>query len=173
MVFDEISPQPVNIMRKLFAVLSIACVFILSSCASENYSNGERIGMVTQFSKTGIFWKSWEGHLNMTQTGMNSSQAFDFSIDNDREDSTLVKMIDSAASDGWKVKIRYHEVYNKNWWGNRGHTDYFVTSMEILDRNPVGFLKGSSGTSSNTNSVSNGHTVDTIYVVIVGRASKP
>ncbi len=63
---------------------------LLSSCSSENYSNGERIGVITQFSRTGIFWKSWEGHLNATQTGMNSSVPFDFSIDNDSEPPALL-----------------------------------------------------------------------------------
>src|SRR5437899_2949909 len=114
--------------------LSLALITIVSliSC-SENYSNGERIGLITQFSKTGAFWKSWEGHLNMTQTGMNSSTPFDFSIDNDNEPEGLAKTLDSAAQFGWKVKIIYHETMGKNWFGNRGNTDHFVSKCEILD----------------------------------------
>ena len=76
-------------MKKLILALLTLVSICLTSC-SEDYSNGERIGVITQFSKTGVFYKSHEGHLNVTQTGMNSSVPFDFSIDNDREDENLV-----------------------------------------------------------------------------------
>ena len=71
-------------MKKYISFALLAAIFALPGC-SENYSNGERIGVVTQFSNTGVIWKSHEGHLNVTQTGMNSSVPFDFSIDNDNE----------------------------------------------------------------------------------------
>jgi len=143
-------------MKKQFLIL--ISVIYLSSC-SENYSNGERIGLVTQFSNSGQFWKSWEGHLNMTQTGMNSSTPFDFSIDNDNEPEGLVKVLDSAATLGWKVKIVYHETNFKNIFKNRGETDHFVTKCEILDRSPIQTAFGN--THQNT-----GRVIDTIYVVI-------
>ena len=143
-----------------FIALTLVATIFMTSC-SENYSNGERIGLVTQFSKTGIIWKSWEGHLNMTQTGMNSSTPFDFSIDNDNEDSTLVSILDSSATNGWKVKITYHETSGKNWFRNRGETNHFVSNVEVLDKNPIGHAFG------NTENKSSGKVVDTIYVVIV------
>jgi hypothetical protein len=118
-------------MRLLF--LLIAFVSIFSSC-SENYSNGERVGYITQFSTTGVLFKSWEGHLNTSQTGMNSSVPFDFSIDNDNEPPGLVATIDSAATNGWKVKLVYHQTYGKNWFNNRGGTDHFVTSCQVLQK---------------------------------------
>jgi hypothetical protein len=144
-------------MKRVLTILSLS-VLMFTSC-SENYSNGERIGVLTQFSKTGVIWKSHEGHLNVTQTGMNSSVPFDFSIDNDNEDPQLVKLIDSAAQYGWKVKLVYHETVGKNWFGNRGSTDHFVTGCEVLERNfanPFG-----------NNNTTSGHVIDTIYVVIV------
>jgi hypothetical protein len=106
----------------------------MGSC-SENYSNGERIGLITQFSRTGVFFKSWEGELHVTQTGMNSTMNdFQFSIDNDREDQNLINQIDSAAEHGWKVKLIYHETVGKNWFHNRGETDHFITEVEVLDK---------------------------------------
>lgn len=69
-------------MKKYILIALVSASLMLQSC-SENYSNGERI---TQFSKTGRIWKSYEGYLNVTQTGMNSSIPFDFSIDNDHEE---------------------------------------------------------------------------------------
>lgn len=143
--------------------MAVAAVLTLSSC-NENYSNGERIGMVTQFSKTGNFYKSWEGHLNVTQTGMNSSVPFDFSIDNDTEPTGVVKTIDSAAQYGWKVKLIYHEVMGKNWLNNRGDTDHFVTKAEVLDRNPMAHNFGQEIPGSG--STAPRKIPDTIYVVI-------
>lgn len=146
-------------MKKL---LLIALVILSLSSCSENYSNGERIGMVTQFYNTGIIWKSHEGHLNVTQTGMNSSVPFDFSIDNDKEPEGLVKTIDSAAQNGWKVKLIYHETKGWNMLSNRGNTDHFVTKCEVLDRNPMQTNFGGGIKNQNVS----GKTIDTIYVVI-------
>ena len=150
--------------------ISILLVIFGTSC-SENYSNGERIGLITQFSQTGIIWKSWEGHLNMTQTGMNSSTPFDFSIDNDSEDANLVKSLDSAANFGWKVKIVYHETAGKNWFDNRGQTSHFVTKMQVLDRNPIATAFGNNIPKENTSKSdcsckTTGKVIDTIYVII-------
>lgn len=113
--------------------LLVLCLF-LASC-SENYSNGERIGVVTQFSSTGLIFKSYEGHLNVTQTGMNSSVPFDFSVDNDHEDPAVVTALDEAAKGGWKVRLVYHQTAGKNWFENRGETDYFVTDVDVLEKN--------------------------------------
>lgn len=142
-------------MKKI--IVSLLAVLVFASC-SENYSNGERIGLVTQFSSTGRFWKSWEGHLNLTQTGMNSSVPFDFSVDNDKEPEGLVKKLDSAAQFGWKVKLIYHQVTGYNWFNNRGNTNHFVTDVQILDRDPMGSIFGNGST--------HGVVRDTIYVVI-------
>ena len=148
--------------------------FTLASC-SENYSNGERIGMVTQFSERGLIWKSWEGHLNITQTGMNSSTGFDFSVDNDKNDPKVISMLDSAANQGWKVKLVYHEVAGFNWLQNRGETDHFINSVTVLDRNPVGHMFNGDPNSTPTTAASivTGRVVDTIYVMIVNGEKFP
>lgn len=151
-------------MRKMLVL-----VLALATACSENYSNGERVGLVTQFSRTGLIWKSWEGHLNMTQTGMNSSQAFDFSVDNDRpEPADVVETLKTAADSGWKVELKYHEVNGYNWFSNRGHTDHFITSVKVLDKTPVASAFGGS-----KQTPPSGRVVDTVYVVIVGHAAKP
>jgi len=141
------------------SIIAVCLLLVLSSC-SENYSNGERIGVVTQFSETGIIYKSWEGHLNVTQTGMNSSVPFDFSIDNDKPDQQVINTIDSAAQHGWKVKLVYHETAGWNWFHNRGETDHFITKVEVLEKNFGNAFNG------NTESKTTGRVIDTIYVVI-------
>src|SRR5574343_351889 len=119
-------------MKKLLILITAIVGF--ASC-SENYSNGERIGTITQFSEKGLIWKSHEGHLNVTQTGMNSSTGFDFSVDNDNEPVGLVAKLDSAANFGWKVKLIYHETSGFNWLKNRGETDHFIKEVVDLDKN--------------------------------------
>lgn len=148
-------------MKNLKNVLFLICssLIVLSSC-SENYSNGERIGVITQFSETGLVWKSWEGHLNVTQTGMNSSVPFDFSIDNDKPDQKIINLLDSAAQYGWKVKLVYHETAGKNWFNNRGETSHFITKVEVLEKN---FGNAFNGSNQQKNE---GKVVDTVYVVI-------
>lgn len=147
---------------KLFSLLSVILLTLTLQSCTENYSTCERIGTVTKFSTSGLVWKSHEGHLNITQTGMNSSTGFDFSIDNDNESTDIINTLDSAATLGWKVKINSHQVLGWNWCGNRGETDHFVTSVIVLDKtfdNPFG-LKNTETTESK------GHVIDTIYIVI-------
>ena len=144
---------------KSILVLIYSYLLLFSSC-SENYSNGERIGVITQFSETGLVWKSWEGHLNVTQTGMNSSVPFDFSIDNDKPDQKIINLLDSAAQYGWKVKLVYHETAGKNWFNNRGETSHFITKVEVLEKNFGNAFNG------NLQQKSTGKVVDTVYVVI-------
>jgi len=144
---------------KIISILICSYLVIFSSC-SENYSNGERIGVITQFSETGLVWKSWEGHLNVTQTGMNSSVPFDFSIDNDKPDQKIINLLDSAAQYGWKVKLVYHETAGKNWFNNRGETNHFINKVEVLEKN---FGNAFNGSNQQKNE---GKVVDTVYVVI-------
>jgi hypothetical protein len=127
--------------------------------STETYSEGERIGYITKFSNKGRFWKSWEGELNLTQTGMNTSSTFQFSIDNDDPQKEVIAMIDSAANLGWKIKLNYHETSFKNWFQNRGETNHFIRKLVILDRHPF-------GSSPFGNQPQLGRVVDTIYVVI-------
>jgi hypothetical protein len=121
-------------MKKLLLIATM--ILLLSSC-SENYSNGERIGFITKFSDKGIIWKSWEGELNLTQTGMNTSSTFPFSVDNDHNDANLIDKIKLATNYGYKVKLTYHETFGLNWFNNRGETDCFVTNCEVLDSLPL------------------------------------
>ena len=146
-------------MKKQFILALASASLMLTSC-SENYSNGERIGVITQFSETGLIWKSWEGHLNVTQTGMNSSVPFDFSIDNDSPNQEVINTLDSAAQYGWKVKLVYHETAGKNVFSNRGETNHFVTKVEVLEKN---FGKAFNGSNQPERT---GRIIDTIYVVI-------
>jgi hypothetical protein len=143
-----------------FISLSLGLALVMTSC-TENYSNGERIGMITKFSQKGLVFDSWEGTLNTTQTGMNSAQPFEFSVDNDVNDPKTIAKLDSAATYGWKVKIKYHQTFGKNWFSNRGETNFFVNEVQVLDKDPIGNMFGDKAAAP-----TGGRVVDTIYVVI-------
>ncbi|HBN46787.1 MAG TPA: hypothetical protein DD401_03965 [Prevotella sp.] len=148
-------------MKKTYCLLTAAMALCLSSC-KENYSQGEKVGNLIEFTNKGVIWESWEGSLNMTQTGMNTSgEPFYFSFDRDRNDQdSLIALMKQAQVEGWKLKIRYHEVWGlKNILGNRGETDYFVDNVTVLDRDFANPLKRMDATRQ-------GQVVDTVYVVI-------
>ena len=149
-------------MKRLTLFFFTACIITLMSGCKENYSNGEKVGNLIEFTKKGVIWDSWEGRLNLTQTGMNTSgEPFSFSFDNDRNDQdSLIKLMQKAQVEGWKIKIRYHEVWGfKNVLNNRGETDYFVDGVTVLDKDFANASKRFSGTDR-------GHVIDTVYVVI-------
>lgn len=132
---------------------------LLVSC-KENYSVGEKVGTLTEFAKSGLIWDSWDGRLNLTQTGMNTAgEPFEFSFDNDRQDQdSLISLLQKAQVEGWKIKIKYHRVQGWNWFENRGRFDYFVDDVEVLDKDFANVMRGGGN--------SQGHVIDTIYVVI-------
>lgn len=144
----------------LQVLLVLATSLLLGAC-KENYSNGEKVGNLVEFTHKGVIYDSWEGRLNMTQTGMNTSgEPFAFSFDNDRTDQqSLIELMKEAQVKGWKLKIRYHEVWGlKNVFWNRGETNYFVDDVTVLDKDFANPLKQAGQPQ--------GHVIDTVYVVI-------
>ena len=88
-----------------------------------------------------------------------SGEPFSFSFDNDRKDQdSIISLMKQAQIEGWKLKIRYHEVFGWNWFSNRGETNYFVDGVTVLDRN---FARPLQQTRQGTSAVH-----DTIWVVI-------
>lgn len=156
-------------------VLLIALLFsmLLVSC-SEHYGVGERIGVITKFSRSGLVYKSWEGELHVTQTGMNSTMHdFDFSVDNNQEQdqANTIALLDSAAKLGWKMRVIYHEVSGENMTGSRGDTNFFVDSVQVLDKNMSTLFNNNAKDTLHVTGYL-GHVIDTIYVVIVGHSKK-
>lgn len=157
-------------MKNQYAFIISLLALAFTAC-TENYSTGERIGVITKFAKQGLIWDSWEGELHVTQTGMNSTMNdFDFSIDNNNEPLGIVSTLDSAAQNGWKVKISYHEVCGKNLTGSRGHTNFFATHVQVLDKHFNTLFNNSATGNTGTNPLPTppvtGHVIDTIYVII-------
>ena len=152
-------------IRYYIAASAAALMIVCTSC-KENYSVGEKVGNLIEFTQKGVIWQSWEGRMNMTQTGMNTSgEPFSFSFDNDKSDDKrqqeLIELMKQAQVEGWKLKLRYHEVWGaKNVFSNRGETDYFIDDVVVLDKN---FAKPLSNMGDANRG---GRVVDTIFVVI-------
>ena len=144
--------------KTMLLALSLVLVLGLSSC-KEHYSDGEKVGTLIEFAKSGLIWDSWDGRLNLTQTGMNTSgEPFEFSFDNDREgQDSLIRLMQQAQVEGWKIKIKYHRVMGWNWFENRGRSDYFVDDVVTLYKNFANIMRQQDG---------RGRVVDTIYLVI-------
>ncbi len=148
-------------MKKITYLLLVVMSLTFGSC-KEHYSQGEKVGNLIEFTKKGVMWETWEGSLNMTQTGMNTSgEPFYFSFDKDRTDQdSLINLMKQAQVEGWKLKIRYHEVWGfVNFFNNRGETNYFVDGVTVLDKDFANPLK-------RVSNAERGRVVDTVFVVI-------
>ncbi|MBQ7421761.1 MAG: hypothetical protein IJV27_06465 [Prevotella sp.] len=140
-------------------IMAFAIAISAFTSCKEHYSDGEKVGTLIEFANSGLVWDSWDGRLNLTQTGMNTAgEPFEFSFDNDRTDQEqLIKLLQQAQVEGWKIKLKYHRVQGYNWFENRGRFDYFVDDVAVLDKDFANIMRNSQG---------HGHVVDTIYVVI-------
>ena len=51
-------------MKKVFSIVCCLMSIICIGSCKENYSNGEKVGNLIEFTRKGVFWDSWEGRLN-------------------------------------------------------------------------------------------------------------
>lgn len=85
---------------------TIACI---NGCGAD-YSDGERSGTVTKFSRKGLWMKSWEGELlmgGMTTDGDGRSvpNVFQFTV----VDSAVVPLVQAAQHAGRPVTVAYRQ----------------------------------------------------------------
>jgi hypothetical protein len=113
-----------------FALILILFAMAFSGC-SENYSNGKRVGYLIKFSQKGVMFKTWEGEMNLTQSGM-ATNNFEFSVDADGDYSLVDSALAVALNTGKKIEVSYHQVWGfVNVFGTRGETSYFVTDVKF------------------------------------------
>ncbi|WP_266367770.1 hypothetical protein [Tellurirhabdus rosea] len=113
----------------LVFLLILAGIFYLLTGWS--YSDGERAGTISKFSRRGYLFKTYEGVLNVGgfsgETGSLTPQYFDFSVKND----SVANRINQAIRSGQRVTLHYEEKIFKLPWN--GETKYFVTSVDLVD----------------------------------------
>lgn len=119
-------------MKRLIMVCCMAAS--LSACAP-NYSEGERVGVITKLSHKGLIWKSWEGSINQGGTRtehdkdgnpMAVPNAMDFNV----QDPELVKRLQQAAESGMRIKITYSQWFLPPLTIENGRV---VTAVSALD----------------------------------------
>lgn len=115
----------------LYFLLFLLVIFgVLYALTGWSYSDGERAGTVSKFSRRGFVFKTYEGVLNVGgfsgETGSLTPQYFDFSVDDD----AVSAQITQAVKTGQRVTLHYEEKILKFPWN--GETKYYITSVEIV-----------------------------------------
>ena len=115
----------------LYFLLFLLVVFgVLYALTGWSYSDGERAGTVSKFSRRGFLFKTYEGVLNVGgfsgETGSLTPQYFDFSV---KEDAVATQ-ITNAVKSGQRVTLHYEEKILRLPWN--GDTKYYITSVEAI-----------------------------------------
>lgn len=130
----------------LYLLLFLLVVFgVLYVMTGWSYSDGERAGTVSKFSRRGYVFKTYEGVLNVGgfsgETGSLTPQYFDFSV----KDEAVAKQITDAVRTGQRVTLHYEEKLFRLPWN--GDTKYYITSVDIIGpgQRPYGDATGVPG----------------------------
>lgn len=115
----------------LYFLLFLLVVFgLLYALTGWSYSDGERAGTVSKFSRRGFIFKTYEGVLNVGgfsgETGSLTPQYFDFSV----KDDAVAAQITEAVKSGQRVTLHYEEKILKFPWN--GETKYYITGVEVV-----------------------------------------
>ena len=125
---------------KVFMIAFAMVMSVLLSACS-NYSEGERIGVITKVSEKGMLWKSTEVEMKVAPGIANDAamvgqyETISFSVDNDSTYVciTPIEDIKTYAKLGIPVTIHYMESKFLNWFNNRGDTNRFIMSVEPVE----------------------------------------
>lgn len=118
--------------RRLFfgiIILSVLGLILSYILTKVSYSEGERAGTVSKFSKRGYFIKTFEGELNVGaqgQVGNMQNNLWDFTVAD--ADSEVAKVLQDALLTGKRIRVHYEQRYLKFSW--MGDTEYFVTKVD-------------------------------------------
>jgi hypothetical protein len=115
----------------LYFLLFLLVVFgLLYALTGWSYSDGERAGTISKFSRRGFVFKTYEGVLNVGgfsgETGSLTPQYFDFSV----KDDAVATQITNAVKTGQRVTLHYEEKIIRLPWN--GETKYYITSVELI-----------------------------------------
>lgn len=113
-----------------FLLFLLVLLGVLYALTGWSYSDGERAGTVSKFSRRGFIFKTYEGVLNVGgfsgETGSLTPQYFDFSV----KDEAVAKQITDAVKTGQRVTLHYEEKILKFPWN--GETKYYITGVEVI-----------------------------------------
>jgi len=111
----------------VFLLVIFGFLYVLTGWS---YSDGERAGTVSKFSRRGYLFKTYEGVLSVGgfsgETGTLTPQYFDFSV----KDEAVGAKITEAVKTGQRVTLHYEEKILRLPWN--GDTKYYITSVEFV-----------------------------------------
>lgn len=121
------------VLFNIFIVFAV-CMFLVGVVTTFtgipiDYSDGSRTGVVTKFSKKGIFWKTWEGEMNLggmkkDSEGMLVPNIWQFSV----TDPALVPIIVAASEANTSHTLAYKQVLRSSI--TVASTPYLVQSVK-------------------------------------------
>ncbi len=121
-------------MRKVLVGLLIAglLVFLVTFLLSQfSFSDGDRAGTITKFSRKGFVFKTYEGELLQggfsEGTGQLNAKEFLFSVSPGRD--SVAKKIETALLTGKRVRLHYEEKYFRFFW--MGDSKYYITNVDF------------------------------------------
>lgn len=126
------------IMKTVLVTFGLIVLFTICTAGGcvPDYSEGERVGVITKFSKKGLLFKSWEGSLNQGGTMQVSNEKGGSSVvpsvvDFNVQDPKIIESIKLAANEGKRVKITYIQWYIKPVSIDN---ERVITKVEFLDQ---------------------------------------
>lgn len=96
-----------NTKTKLLIGAMLTAALGLTACG-ENYSNGDRVGIVTKLSEKGLIFKSWEGEMLIALpadvAGTTQPEKFAFNVAPE-----AVEKVKAAMNSGKRVTLIYRQ----------------------------------------------------------------
>lgn len=117
---------------ELLIVLAICGILLASvigggrGCTS---TDGDRIGVVVQFSYGGMAIDTWEGQLILGGQGTVTTNTWNFSVL--KSDTEMIVKVKAAMNSKKQVKLTYHKNRLLRPWD--GGTTYFVKDVVYLE----------------------------------------
>lgn len=110
----------------------LAAVILPKGCGitiMPNYSSGQRTGVVVKLSKKGIFYKTWEGQMNIGSmstdgNGVAVPTVFNFSV----KDDAIAEEISRAAEEGKRITLVYEQALSRSF--REGETPYLIVDVK-------------------------------------------
>ena len=126
--------QKIGLGATVFIIGTMLLCFVLKCTGGVNweFSDGSRSGVIQKLSKKGIFWKTWEGELNLGytegSTDSNGHQTirpamFYFSV----SDNAVAEKLKKAEIAGKRVTVDYKQYWLRGY--DKGGTAYDVTGV--------------------------------------------
>lgn len=122
---------------ELLVVISIVAIVlgmlfgVIGGCS---VSDGSRVGTITQFSKTGLIWKTYEGELVMggVKSTLNTdggssmvANTWQFSVSKGNQE--MIDKIQSAMDKAKPIRLTYHRYF---WlWPWTASTNYLIKDV--------------------------------------------